>query len=42
VLGWRWEVVFQTDGAVAIERFRSVAGVESDPDLLDRLIAEAM
>jgi hypothetical protein len=28
------------DGSVDIERFRSLAGVENDPELLDQLITE--
>jgi hypothetical protein len=40
VPGWRWEVEFMADGSLAVERYRSVAGVESDPGLLDQLVAE--
>jgi hypothetical protein len=32
--GWRWEVEFMLDGSVEIERYRSVAGVEVDPNCL--------
>lgn len=28
------------DGSIDIERFRSLAGVENDPELLDQLITE--
>jgi hypothetical protein len=38
--GWRWEVEFMIDGSVDIERYRSVAGVESDPRLLEELFEE--
>jgi hypothetical protein len=38
--GRRWEVEFMIDGAVEIERYESVAGVENDSALLDELIAE--
>jgi hypothetical protein len=37
VPGWRWEVEFMSDGSLEIERFRSVAGVETDPSLLERV-----
>jgi hypothetical protein len=37
--GWHWEVEFMNDGAVEIERYRSVAGVEEQPKLLDELFA---
>jgi hypothetical protein len=40
VPGWRWEVEFMADGSLAIERYRSVAGVESDPGLLDQHVGE--
>jgi hypothetical protein len=40
--GWRWEIEFLADGSVEVVRFHSVAGVETDPALLDRLIADAM
>ena len=33
--GWRWEIEFMADGSVDIERYRSVAGVENDPALLE-------
>jgi hypothetical protein len=38
--GQRWEVEFMIDGAVEIERYESVAGVETDSALLDGLLAE--
>jgi hypothetical protein len=38
--GWRWEVEFMIDGSVEIERYRSVKGVESDPALLEELLAD--
>jgi hypothetical protein len=38
--GWRWEVEFMLDGSVEIERYRSVKGVESDPALLEDLLAD--
>lgn len=40
VPGWRWEVEFMLDGSIEIERYQSVAGVEDDPQLLERLFAE--
>lgn len=39
--GWRWEVEFMVDGSIDIERYRSVAGVENDPKLLDVLFEGA-
>ena len=39
--GWRWEVEFMLDGSIEIERYRSVAGVEVDPQLLENLLADA-
>jgi hypothetical protein len=39
--GWRWEVDFMLDGSIEIERYRSVAGVEVDPQLLENLLADA-
>jgi hypothetical protein len=39
--GWRWEVEFMLDGSTEIERYKSVAGVEVDPALLEELLAEA-
>jgi hypothetical protein len=36
--GWRWEVEFMADGAVEIERYRSV-GVQVMPELLEELLA---
>ncbi len=38
--GWRWEVEFTVNGSVEIERFKSVAGVENDPQLLEALFAD--
>jgi hypothetical protein len=38
--GWRWEIEFMADGAVDIERYRSVAGIENDPALLDELFRD--
>ena len=38
--GWRCEFDFMADGLVDIERFRSVAGVETDPALIDDLFRE--
>jgi hypothetical protein len=38
--GWRWEVEFMADGSVEIERYRSVAGVEDDPVLLEELFRD--
>lgn len=35
--GWHWEVEFMADGAVEIERYQSVAGVEDKPTLLEEL-----
>jgi hypothetical protein len=37
---WRWEIEFMADGFVDIERYQSVAGVETDPALLDQLVNE--
>ena len=39
--GWHWEVEFAADGSTEIERYRSVAGVEDDPSLLEELFTEA-
>lgn len=39
--GWRWEVEFMVDGSIDIERHRSVAGVENDPELLEVLFEDA-
>ena len=39
--GERWEVEFFADGRVEVERFRTVAGVTSDPALLQQLLGEA-
>jgi len=38
--GWRWEVEFMSDGSTDIERYRSVAGVENDPDLIESLFTD--
>jgi hypothetical protein len=38
--GWRWEVEFMADGAVEIERYQSLAGVEDQPELLDELFTD--
>jgi hypothetical protein len=38
--GRRWEVEFMADGSVDIERYKSVAGVESDTRLLEGLFAD--
>jgi hypothetical protein len=38
--GWRWEVEFMLDGSIEIERYKSVAGVEAHPALLEELLAE--
>jgi len=40
VPGWRWEIEFMADGSVDVERYRSVAGVENDPSLLDQLLRD--
>jgi hypothetical protein len=39
--GWRWEVEFMIDRSVEIDRYRSVAGVEDDPGLLEGPFADA-
>lgn len=39
--GWHWEVEFMADGSVDVERYASVAGVQSDPNLLEALFADA-
>jgi hypothetical protein len=39
--GWHWEVEFMADGSVEVERYESVAGVQSDPKLLEALFADA-
>jgi len=36
--GWHWEVEFMADGAVEIERYQSLAGVEDKPTLLEDLL----
>jgi hypothetical protein len=38
--GQRWEVEFMIDGAIEIERYESVGGVENDSAVLDDLFAE--
>lgn len=38
--GWRWEVEFLVDGSIDVERYRSVAGVENDPGLLESLFED--
>jgi hypothetical protein len=38
--GWRWEIEFRADGSVEIERYHSVAGVETDATLLDALLLD--
>jgi hypothetical protein len=35
--GWRWEVEFMSDGTVAIERYRSLGEVETDPTILEEI-----
>jgi hypothetical protein len=35
---WHWEVEFMADGAVEIERYQSLAGVEDKPTLLEDLL----
>lgn len=42
VPGWRWEIEFLADGSVDVERYRSVAGVENDPSLLDELLRDQL
>ena len=39
--GWHWEVEFMADGSVEVERYESVAGVQSDPQLLEALFSDA-
>jgi hypothetical protein len=39
--GWHWEVEFMADGSVEVERYESVTGVQSDPNLLEALFAGA-
>jgi len=39
--GWRGEVEFMVDGSTEIERYKSVAGVEDDPALLEELLTKA-
>jgi hypothetical protein len=41
VPGWHWEVEFIADGSVEVERYESVAGVQSDPQLLETLFSDA-
>ena len=38
--GWRWEVEFMHDGTVEIERYRSVAGVETDETVLEEIFRD--
>ena len=38
--GWRWEVEFMVEGSIEIERYRSVSGVDDDPQLLEELLAD--
>ena len=38
--GWRWEVEFMASGEIEVERFRSHAGVEVDPGLIDELLRQ--
>jgi hypothetical protein len=38
VPGWRWEIEFMADGSLDVERYRSVAGVENDPGLIEDLL----
>ena len=38
--GWRWEVEFMADGSVDVERYEPVAGVQSDPTVLEALFAD--
>ena len=37
VPGWRWEIEFMADSSLDIERFRSEAGVQNDPTLIEKL-----
>lgn len=39
VAGWHWEIEYMADGSVDIERYRSFAGVENDPKLIEELFA---
>jgi hypothetical protein len=39
--GWHWEVEFMADGSVEVERYESVADIQSDPKLLETLFAGA-
>jgi hypothetical protein len=39
--GGHWEMEFMADGSVEVERYESVAGVQSDPELLEALFAGA-
>ena len=39
--GWHWEVEFIADGSVDVERYESVASVQSDPTLLKALFTDA-
>ena len=38
--GWRWEVEFMEDGAVEIARYRSVGGVQDQPELLEEFLKD--
>jgi hypothetical protein len=38
--GWRWEVEFVESGGIEIERYQSVAGVETDAALLDDIFRD--
>jgi hypothetical protein len=38
--GWFWEIELMADGSIDIERYRSVAGVENDPELLEELFRD--
>ena len=40
VPGWRWEIEFMADGSLDIERYKSMAEIESDPELLEELIQD--
>jgi hypothetical protein len=39
--GRHWEIEFMAGGSVEVERYESVAGVQSDPKLLEALFADA-
>ena len=40
VPGWRWEIEFMADGSLDIERYQSVSGVESNPELIETLFRD--